>query len=269
MKSAITFALLVVAPTIALAAPPAPQAPAERLESSGRHHDWVEIEGAGGKKIRAFLVYPEVDKPVPAVVVIHENRGLNDWARSLADQVAEAGFVAIAPDFLSGAGPDGGATDSFASADDAREAISKLTPEGVQADLTATIDYVRGLDATNKKVAVAGFCWGGGQAFQAAIHQSDIDAAFVFYGRAPETNELDDVQTPVYGFYGGNDFRITGAVPDVEKAMKDAGKKFDQVTYEGAGHGFMRSGESAEEGSADRTARDEAWKRWVEILGKL
>lgn len=256
------------AASTAFAAPPAPQDPAKRLESSPRHHEWVEID-AGGRKLRAFVVFPEVSKPVPAVVVIHENRGLNDWARSLADQVAEAGFVAVAPDLLSGKGPEGGGTDKFASSDAARESLYELSDEQVQNDLKATIAYARGLDATSDSVAVAGFCWGGGKTFQAAAHQPDIAAACVFYGASLPVDQMKTITAPVYGFYGGNDFRITGSVPTAEEGMKAAGKSYEPVVYEGAGHGFMRSGETAEDGSADRKARDQAWTRLTEILSKL
>ena len=255
--------------TMAYAAPPAALKPEERLEKSPRHHEWAEITTASGRKLKAFVVFPEVSKPVPGVVVIHENRGLNDWARSLADQLAEAGYVAVAPDMLSGTGPDGGATDSFKSADDARGGIYKLTPEQVQSDLAATIAYTRKLDATNDKVAVAGFCWGGGQAFAAALHQGDIAAAFVFYGTAPARNELEKVKVPVYGFYGGNDFRISAQVPGVEGMMKSLGKKYEAVIYKDAGHGFMRSGETAPGDSADHKGRDQAWQRWLDLLKAL
>lgn len=241
----------------------------KRLEASPRHHEWVDVPAADGRKVRSFVVYPEVDKPTTAVVVIHENRGLTDWVRSVADQLAEKGFVAIAPDFLSGTGPDGGGTDAYASQDAARDGIYKLPPDQVTSDLDAVVKYVRGLDATNDKVAVAGFCWGGGQAFRYATHNPEIAGAFVFYGSAPEADALKSVKVPVYGFYGGNDFRITGQVPGVAKSLKAADKTYDPVTYEGAGHGFMRSGEGAEADPANAKAMQAGWERWVSLLKKL
>ncbi|HEX6986784.1 MAG TPA: dienelactone hydrolase family protein, partial [Planctomycetaceae bacterium] len=224
----------------------------QRLEKSPRHHEWVEVPAADGRKVRSFLVYPEVDRPATAVVVIHENRGLTDWVRSVADQLAEKGFVAIAPDLLSGTGPNGGGTEAFASQDEARTGISRLSPEQVTSDLDAVVKYVRDLEATNEKVAVAGFCWGGGQAFRYAAHNPEIAGAFVFYGSAPSDEELKKIEVPVYGFYGGNDFRITGQVPKVAETMKSAGKRYEPVTYEGAGHGFMRSGEDPNTDPANR-----------------
>ena len=243
--------------------------PESRLEGSPRHHEWVQVKSATGRTVRAYVAFPEIDKPVPAVVVIHENRGLNDWARSVTDQVAEAGYVAIAPDLLSGSGPDGGGTDSHPSSDAAREAIYKLPPQQVLDDLDAVVIHARGLAATNDRVAVAEFCWGGGQTFQYARHRADIAAAFVFYGRAPETDTMKGIEVPVYGFYGGNDHRITGAVPDVQKTMQTFGKTYEPVVYEGAGHGFMRSGEGPDAEPANMDARSQAWQRWKGLLGEL
>lgn len=241
----------------------------ERLEKSPRHHEWVEVKAADGRKVRCWLVYPEVSEKALAVVVIHENRGLNDWARSAADQVAEAGYIAIAPDLLSGTGPNGGGTESFASSDAARGGIYRLPPAQVQSDLDAVAAYVSELPAASGQVAVGGFCWGGGTTFAYATHNPDLAAAFVFYGPAPPDQSLGRIEAPVYGFYGGNDFRISGQVPEVTKKMKELGKQYDPVIYAGAGHGFMRSGEDGSGSDADRKAREEAWKRWRAILGRL
>ena len=258
-------ALLLVPCAVQAQADPAQQ----RLENSRRHHEYNDVSTPAGRTVRVFVVYPEVDKPVPGVVIIHENRGLTDWERGLADQLAEAGYVAVAPDLLSQTGPGGGGTESFESRDAAREGIYKLPPEQVIADLDAVVEYTRQLEATTDAVAVCGFCWGGGQCFRFAAHNDQIKAAFVFYGPAPAEEVLKQVKVPVYGFYGGNDFRITGQVPRVAEAMKKAGLAFEPVVYEGAGHGFMRSGESENAPAADRTARQEAWKRWKELLAAL
>ncbi len=250
------------------AIPPAAE-PGDRLENSPRHHEWVTLKTDGDRDVRAFVVFPEVDRPVPAVVVIHENRGLNEWARSLADQVAEAGFVAVAPDLLSGMGPDGGGTDSFRNSDAAREAIYKLTPERVNAGLDAAVKHAKGLEATSDVVTVAGFCWGGGQSFRYATHNPAIAAAFVFYGSAPENEVLGQLKVPVYGFYGGNDFRITGQVPRVKMRTDELSKPFEPVVYDSAGHGFMRSGEAGNANDANRRGRSAAWERWIKLMNDL
>jgi carboxymethylenebutenolidase len=215
-------------------------------------------------------VFPEVDRAVPAVVIIHENRGLNDWARGVADQIAEAGYVALAPDLLSGTGPDGGGTSSFKSVDDARNAISALTAGQVMADLDAVVAHARAMDATTDTVAVGGFCWGGGQTFSYAARNPEIAAAYVFYGRSvTDEEELAKIKAPVYGFYGGDDFRITGSVEGVAASMKKLGRTFEPVVYEGAGHAFLRSGETAAADHPNRKAYLAAWQRWKELLRRL
>ncbi len=243
---------------------------AERLENSPRHHEWVEIDAAGDREVRTWVVYPEVDHPATVVIVIHENRGLTDWVRGVADQLAEAGYLALAPDLLSGTAPGGGGTADYGSEDAARTGIGKLPQEQVTADLDAVFEFAKKMPAGNKTVAVGGFCWGGGQTFKYATHNPNIAAAFVFYGSAPDDQDAyKKIEAPVYGFYGGNDFRITGQVPEVEKRMNELDKEFEPVDYDGAGHGFMRQGESPDASAADRKARREAWERWKKLLAGL
>jgi carboxymethylenebutenolidase len=255
---------------LALAVPAAAQDHVlQRLESSPRHHEWVEVK-AGDRTIHSFLAFPEVSTKATAVVVIHENRGLTDWVRGVADQLAEAGYIAIAPDLLSGKAPGGGRTKDFPSGDAAREAIGQLQQEENTAALHAVADYVGKLPAANGKVAVAGYCWGGGQTFRFATKRSDLAAAFVFYGAFPHTREdLTAIRAPVYGFYGGDDARINATIPQSEALMKELGKKYEPVIYEGAGHGFLRSGEEPTASDANRKAREQAWARWKEILAAL
>src|SRR5687768_4170796 len=157
----------------------------ERLEKSPRHHEWVDIDAPGERKVHTWVVFPEVDRPATVVIVIHENRGLTDWVRGVADQVAEAGYVAVAPDLLSGTAPGGGNTADFGSEDAARNGIGKLPQEQVTADLDAVYEFAKKLEAGNKVVAVGGFCWGGGQTFAYAAHNPNIAAACVFYGSSP------------------------------------------------------------------------------------
>ena len=245
--------------------------PATRLENSRRHHEWVEIESAGGRTVRTFVVFPETDRPATTVIVIHENRGLTDWVRSVADQLAEAGYLALAPDFLSGTAPGGGGTAEYESEDAARNGIGRLPAEQVLADLDAVFKHAKNMPASNKVVAVGGFCWGGGKAFAYVAHNPEIAAAFVFYGSAPQDESAyAKIEAPVYGFYGGNDFRITGAVPQVEQRMEQHDNKFEPVVYDEAGHGFMRQGDvTADTNNADRKGRDQAWDRWKKILADL
>lgn len=235
----------------------------ETLNKSPRHGEWVTIKN-GDRSIQAFVVYPERKDKAPAVVLIHEIYGLTDWVRSVADQLAAKGYIAIAPDLLSGTGPKGGGTSDFPDQTAVVDAIRKLNPDTVTGDLNATADFVKKLPAANGKVAVAGFCWGGGQTFRFATNRPDLAAAYVFYGPPPD--DVTKINAPVYGFYAGNDARIDATIPAAQDAMKKAGKKYDPVTYDGAGHGFMRAGQDPQGKEADKKAHDDAWKRWLELL---
>ncbi len=237
------------------------------LDKSPRHQEWVKVT-YGSRTLDAFVVYPEVSRKAPVVVLIHEIFGLTDWARSMADDIAAMGYIVIAPDLLSGVGPNGGGTGSFPDMQAAIKAVSGLNPDTVTADLHAAADYALKLPAANGKLAVVGFCWGGGQSFRFAIGRKGLSAAFVFYGPPPP--DFAGITAPVYGFYAGNDARITATVPDTKTAMAAAGKKYDAVIYDGAGHGFMRAGEDpANTNPANVTARQEGLKRLEMLLKGL
>jgi len=243
------------------------QGPLERLGESPRHHEWVEIERGGGRSLHAFVAYPEAKAKAGAVLVIHENKGLTDWVRAVADRLAEAGLIAIAPDLLSGAGPDGGRTDSFASSDAATKGLYALDAGQVSADLDAAAEWALGLPACDGKLSVVGFCWGGSRAFELATNRRGLKAAFVFYGSAP-TGEaaLARIECPVYGFYGESDARINATLPATLEAMGKLGKTFEPRTYPGAGHGFLRAGESAGASEANKQAMQDAWARLRKLL---
>jgi carboxymethylenebutenolidase len=241
-----------------------------RLETSPRHLEWIDVT-QGERKVKCFVAYPEVPDKAQAVIVIHEIFGLTDWVRGVADQLAEAGYIAIAPDLLSGMGPDGGGTDSFGSGDGVRGKIQSLPPDQITADLDAVAKYVTALPAADGNLTVCGFCWGGGQTFRYATNNPNLKAAFVFYGSAPDDKAaIERIKCPVYGFYGENDARINATLPKTEEMMKAAGKTFEPVIYAGAGHGFLRAGELTTDASdPNRKARDEAWERWKKILAGL
>jgi carboxymethylenebutenolidase len=239
----------------------------QALEKSPRHQEWVKIKH-DNREVNAFVVYPEVKGKVPVVIVIHEIFGLTDWAREAADEVAAKGYIAVAPDLLSGFGPKGGGSSDFSSTQDAVKAVSGLDADVLTADLNAVADYAKKLPASNGKLAVSGFCWGGTQSFRFATNRKDLSAAFVFYGGPPK--DISPIAAPVYGFYAGNDARIDATIPDTTQAMKAAGKKYEPVTYEGAGHGFMRAGEDPANTNADNAkARNEAWDRWTQLLKSM
>lgn len=237
-----------------------------RLQRSPRHREWATVRH-DGRSVETFIVYPESKEKRPVVLVIHEIFGLTDWVEDLTDLVAAAGYVAVAPDLLSGMAPNGGRSSDFAEGK-ATEAVSHLDPDQVTADLNAAAHYALKLPASNGKLFVVGFCWGGGQTFRFATNRRDLSAAFVFYGSPPERDAMARITAPVYGFYAGNDARIDATIPDTIAAMKEAGKEYEPVTYEGAGHGFMRAGEAPDASEANKKARVEAWARWKTLLAK-
>lgn len=240
----------------------------QAVEKSPRHREWVTVKH-GGRSVQTFVVYPESGAKTPVVLIIHEIFGHTDWVQEEADQVAAAGYIAVAPDLLSGMGPKGGGTTSFATGE-ATKAVSGLDPDQVTADLNAAADYGVKLPSANGKLFVAGFCWGGGQSFRFATNRADLAAAFVFYGPPPERVAMKKIKAPVYGFYGGEDARIDATIPAAKEGMKALDKTYDPVVYDGAGHGFMREGEDPRSTEAHHEAnvkaRDEAWQRWKKLL---
>jgi carboxymethylenebutenolidase len=237
-----------------------------QLQKSPRHPEWVTVKH-DGRSLETFVVYPESKDKRPVVLVIHEIFGMTDWVEDLADQVAAAGYIAVAPDLLSGMGPNGGRSSSFAEGK-TMEAVSHLNPDQVTADLNAAADYGLKLPASSGKLFVAGFCWGGSQSFRFATNRSDLSAAFVFYGGPPDKDAIARIKAPVYGFYAGDDARIGATVPGTIEQMKAAAKTFEPVTYDGAGHGFMRAGEAPDANDANKKARADAWARWKTVLAK-
>ena len=241
-------------------------APASRLETTPRHDEWADV-AQGSRNVRAYVVYPQRPDRAPAVLVIHENRGLTDWVRTVADRLAENGYIAVAPDLLSGMAPGGGGTRDFPSEDAARQAIGSLPREQVIADLRAVADYAKKIPAASGRLAVSGFCWGGSRTWDVATQIGGVDAAFVSYGTGPTTADaVASVAAPVYGFYGGNDARVNATIPQTAEVMTAKGRKYEPVTYDGAGHAFMRLGELPDAEPANARARKEAWTRWLSLL---
>jgi carboxymethylenebutenolidase len=299
IASLVVCATLAVAqspPTTSPASPPAtqPQKPPanahklpadaagapEALKNSPRHGEWVDItvpasggDGDGGQasKLHTWVVYPERKDNAPVVLVIHEIFGLSDWVRAVADQLAAEGFIAIAPDLLSGKGPGGGGTSSFPEGR-ARDAVSALSTDEVNQRLDAARAYGLSLPAATQKSACIGFCWGGSRSFDYAIHQPELNAAVVYYGSGPKgVNVYDSIECPVLGLYAIDDARVTSTVEPTARAMSSLGKSFTHLHYEGAGHGFLRQrsgGESESRDAANLKASQQAWSATIEFLKK-
>jgi carboxymethylenebutenolidase len=237
------------------------------LEKSPRHREWVKVLVPGSKtELSSFIVYPERKDKAPVVVVIMEIFGLTDWIRAVTDQLAAEGFIAIAPDLLSGRGPNGGGTDAFASRDDIVKAVSGLSPAEVSSMLNAVKDYATSLPAASGKFATVGFCWGGGMSFNYATTQPELSAAVVYYGVSPPLEALDKIRAPVLGLYGEDDARVASTVKPAEQEMKELGKVYEVRIFKDAGHGFLRAQEG--KNGANLEASRLAWPATIEFLKK-
>jgi carboxymethylenebutenolidase len=217
----------------------------------------ITFQGATGA-VQAYLVRPaDAQGPLPGVIVIHENRGLNPHIEDVARRVALEGFVALAPDFLS---PKGGTP---ADEDQARELIGQLDQQQTIQDALAAVDFLKGNDATTGKVGVVGFCWGGGLANQIAVNSAEVDAVVPFYGRQPASGDVAKIRAPLLLHYAGLDERINAGIPEYERALKDAGVNYIIYMYEGANHAFHND---TSEARYDPAAARLAWSRTIDFF---
>lgn len=230
---------------------------AERLEKSPRHGEWVSVK-AGPDSVTVWVVYPERRDKAPVVLVIHDNRGITTWSRSVADQLAADGFIGIAVDLLT---MKRGNQNLFSDwpVDSVRAVLGSLTPEAINRSLDAVARYGMALPAALPKYGVVGFCWGGARSFLHATAAPGLGAAVVYYGSPPPADAMAAIKAPVLGLYGGNDARINATIPATDSAMKRMGKTYEYQIFEGAGHGFL-SGQEGQNG-ANLTASQQAWPR--------
>ena len=217
--------------------PDAAGAPA-RLAGSPRHSEWAMIRTGDGDSLRVWVVYPQRSTKAPVVLVIHEIFGLSSWIRSVADQLAADGFIAIAPDLLTmknlPSGPDS------VVAPLAQAAIRTLDPVWVQRQISAAAQYGMSLPAAENKYGIVGFCWGGAASFAHAVYSPRLGASVVYYGTSPKTADLGSVRAPVLGLYGGNDNRVNATIAPADSALRALGRTYVPTIYPGAGHGFLR-----------------------------
>ena len=262
------LALSLLAPS-AIAAntlPPGEDDAQARLEKSPRHGEYLDVAYGDSAKLRTWIVYPERKDKAGVVILIHEIFGLSDWMRGVADQLAADGFIAVAPDLLSGLGPGGGGTESVATRDEVVKLVRGLSPEESAARLAAVRDRAVRLPAANGKWATMGFCWGGARSFAAAASSPAPQACVVFYGVSPDSAQLLNVQAPVLGNYGGDDARVNVTIEPAKLALAARKKSYESFTYDGAGHGFLRQ-QSGREG-ANLRATQAAWPRTLAFLRK-
>ena len=234
-----------------------------RLNASPRHGEWVRLGAGSGDSLTAWVVYPERRDRAPVVVVIHEIFGLTDWIRGVADQLAAEGYLAIAPDLLSGHGPNGGGSESV-DQQGAVRLIRDVTPAEAQRRLMAAGRYAAALPAARDRIASVGFCWGGSTSYALATAWPELRGAVVYYGTSPAREALTNVGARVLGLYAGDDARVNATVPDAVEEMRRLGKPYEVNTYDGAGHGFLRQ-QDGRDGANLRAARA-AWPRTVAFL---
>jgi carboxymethylenebutenolidase len=236
---------------------------AKALAASPRHGEWVDVAMAGSDvKLKTWVVYPERPDKAPVVIVIHEIFGMTDWVRGVADQLAAEGYIAVAPDLLSGYGPGGGGTESLGA--NVGATIRKLTPAEQAKRLDAVRDYGKGLPSANGTFGVIGFCWGGGASFAYAAHEPKLRAAVVCYGTPPTKAAMEKIECPVLGLYGGDDNRVTATVDPTVKAMSELKKSYEPHVFAGAGHGFMR--QQSGRGGANLKAAQGGWGDAIRFL---
>ncbi len=255
MISLVSFAAMSLAASAQSSLPASGDTASARLESSPRHGEWVDID-SHGDHIQAYVVYPERSDNAPVVVVIHEIYGLNDWARAVADQLAAEGFIAIAPDMLSGKGPNGGGSSSV----DQQGAVGlmrSLDSPVIIRRLNMATQYATALPAATGRFGVIGFCWGGSASFNFATARDDLSAAAVYYGTSPSNDALRRVRAPVMGFYGGDDQRVNATIESAKAEMDRLGRRYEPHIYEGAGHGFLRAQDDRD--GANMGASEKAW----------
>ena len=259
-------AAVATSPAAAGALPPTEETAPDALNTSPRHGEWVDVVLPGSDvPVSTWVVYPERSDSAPVVLVIHEIYGMTDWIRGVADQFAAEGFIAVAPDLLSGMGPDGGGTASLGERDNVVATIRTLEPDERTRRLNAVRTYALAIPAGNGRLGSVGFCWGGGASFAYAIDQPELNAAVVYYGTSPaEEADYGQINAPVLGLYGGNDERVNSTIPRAEEAMNGGGKSYEPIILDGAGHGFLRA-QLAQDG-ANMRATEQAWPRTVEFF---
>ncbi|HXY19096.1 MAG TPA: dienelactone hydrolase family protein [Gemmatimonadales bacterium] len=263
LKAVLSLLAVPAGAAAAQALPPGEDSAVARLDASPRHGEWVTYDAGGGDSVRAWIVYPERSDKAPVVVVIHEIFGLTDWIRSVTDRLAAEGFMAIAPDLLTGKGPNGGGTASV-DRQGAIALIQGLKPDEVQRRLRAAAEYAMAQPAALKVAGSVGFCWGGSTSFAFATSWPDLRAAAVYYGTPPAEDAMARIRAPVSGFYGGDDARVTSTVEPARTSMQRLGKRYEPHVYEGAGHGFLR--DQAGRNGANLKAAQQAWPATVAFL---
>jgi carboxymethylenebutenolidase len=216
----------------------------------------IHYAGVSGP-MAAYIARPSGTKKYPAVIVIHENRGLQPHIKDVARRIALEGFVALAPDALS---PLGGTPEK---PEDAIPMFAKLDYQATVQDFTAAVKYLKTNPQTTGKVGCTGFCWGGAMTNQVAVNALDLDAAVPYYGSQPKAEDVAKIKAPLLLHYAGNDDRINKGIPEFEAALKNAKIEYHLYMYQGVEHAFNNDTNTER---YNKEAADLAWKRTIEFL---
>ncbi len=234
---------------------------AEIIASDDPRLETELVSYKGADEMSAYLAKPkEADKKLPAVIVIHENRGLQPHIKDVARRVALEGFVALAPDALS---PLGGTPDD--DEDAARSKMRELDYQATVKNFVAAVDYLKTNPLTTGKVGCTGFCWGGAMTNQVAVHAPDLVAAVPYYGSQPKAEDIPKIKASILAHYAGEDERINSGIPDFEKALKKAGIEYKFYVYDGAQHAFNNDDNP---GRYNKEAAELAWKRTIDFFNE-
>lgn len=251
-------------PTRDAALPAGEDAARQALDASPRHGELVDVPLPDGKTMRAWIVFPERKDKAGVVIVIHEIFGLSDWIRGVADQLAKEGFIAVAPDLISGYGPGGGGTESVSSRDSVVQLVRNVTPAVATERLDAVRAWALAQPAASGRSATIGYCWGGSRSFGYATTQKGLNAAVVYYGGSPDSAAITQTYAPVLGLYAGDDARVNATIEPAQRVAKAAKKSYEVNVYDGAGHGFLRQ-QTGRDG-ANLRATQKAWPRTIAFL---
>ena len=256
---------VVVTPQEAVSSAPSASDAQARLSSSPRHGEWVMVKTGPSDSVRAWLVYPESKSKAPVVVVVHEIYGLSNWVRSVADQLAADGFIAIAPDLLTSKNVPNTANGE-PNPDSAVAKIRTIQPADYQRQIRSVAEYAMGLPAATRKYGVVGYCWGGGAVFAHAVAYPDVNAIVSYYGTTPPPADYARVKAPVLGLYGENDARVDATIARADSASKIYKFKYEPHVFPGAGHGFLRAQDG--QNGANLAAAKQAWPLTVSWFRK-
>jgi len=222
------------------------------------------------KNLKCLVFSPADSSVSTGLILIHEEWGLTDWVTGISSQIADQGYLVVAPDLLSALITTVDTINDMANEEEIRTRLLNASHEEIKAELDASFDYLKANPLCNGKIAIIGFSWGGTQAFRYLTENTSINAGFVFYGRSPDKiKELERIKSPVYGIYGEYDTPLNNALGSTIRKMNRLGKVYQAIIIKGGGHGFMRSGEHPRATEDNTKARTQGWNKLLELINQI